>query len=283
LRPATTGELLDSGVALLRRSAGRILPVAFVLAALEQGLLYSLGRPSIASTSNPFVWLFRMFADHWSLLALGFGTEAMIIGILGGYGARAALPALLGQGFTEPRRIRFVAEVVLAALIGVIAAIAAFVLLVPVILVIVGFGLCVPALVVERTSVTDALGVGSRLAWSSGRARWIRLLAYVTWWLIRLAIGLATLAAFSYLLPRTGQGWLDLTSGFAWALANTIGYSMLGCVDAALYLETRFRLQGMDIALSRAIERGEPVEAILVRTHSGLPRQSGPTLEGPAR
>jgi hypothetical protein len=265
LRPSTAGELLDCGVTLLRRSARVALPVAFSLAVLEQAALYLLGRPVLGVGDNPFVWVIRMFRDHWTLLALGFGTELMIVALLGGIGARAALPALFGPGVTDPRRFRFAPEVGAAALIGLFAAVSAFFIMAPVVIVIMTYGLCLPALVVERLSAREALRIGSRLAWSGGRARGIRLVAYLMWWLIRQAIGIAALAGLARLLPPLPSLWLDVIGALVWAVANAVGYGVLGCVDAALYLETRYRLQGMDIALSRAIRRREPVEAILVR------------------
>lgn len=51
LRPLTLGELLDAAVGLLRENALALLPVAFILAALEQGVLYPLRN--LADVSAP--------------------------------------------------------------------------------------------------------------------------------------------------------------------------------------------------------------------------------------
>ena len=58
-------------------------------------------------------------------------------------------------------------------------------------------------------------------------------------------------------------GWGHLVAGAAWAAVNAVAYATLACLDAVLYLETRMRTEGLDIALGRALRRGEPVAPLL--------------------
>src|SRR5689334_15558696 len=96
LRPMTLGELLDAAMALLRRRALPLLCAAAVLAALEQLALAPLRR--IAFLSPPY---YGPAGEHvtawWTVTSLGFGSELLIITLLGAYAAAAARPALLGR------------------------------------------------------------------------------------------------------------------------------------------------------------------------------------------
>ena len=39
--------------------------------------------------------------------------------------------------------------------------------------------------------------------------------------------------------------------------------SALACLDVVTHLENRIRVEGLDIALSRVLRRGEPVEPVM--------------------
>ncbi|HKT04493.1 MAG TPA: hypothetical protein VJT31_33675, partial [Rugosimonospora sp.] len=120
LRPLTLGELLDAGVTLLRRHAGTLLLTGAALAVAEQAALYPIRRVALLS---PEYW--AVDQDHlgayWLLLAAGLGSEAMIIALLGGLAAPAALAALVGEA-PGPlyRRARLSRLVPLAVLVGVV-------------------------------------------------------------------------------------------------------------------------------------------------------------------
>src|SRR5207248_1178593 len=96
LRPLTLGELLDAAVGLLRRNAAVLVPAGAVVALAEQGALYPLRQ---AARLAPPAYLPHV--DHlglfWQQFALGLGTEAAAIALLGGLAARAAGPDLLGE------------------------------------------------------------------------------------------------------------------------------------------------------------------------------------------
>ncbi len=261
LRPLTLAEILDAAVELLRRNASRLLLVSGVLAIVEQALLYPLR--SLASVTPPLYWpsLDRL-GPYWLLVAAGFGTEVGILAVLGGLAARAAVPALGHR--VAPVRRRIGALSVLAVLVAVAGTLTAAAGFLPWIFWYVFTGLAAPALVIEGRGPFSALGRSFALVGRGGmRPGFIRLLGYLAWWTIRLALAAGGEAA----LQLTGQ----LSSGFAlrlagliaWTLVNTVAYAALGCLDAVLHLENRMRVEGLDLALGRAARRGAPVDQIL--------------------
>ncbi|MFI7071424.1 hypothetical protein [Micromonospora sediminicola] len=254
-RPLTVGELLDAAVLLLRDQARVLLPLAVALALAEQALLYPLR--TLADVHPPGWWPTdqQRFGWYWLLLAVGAGTEAAIVALLGNPAARGGAAALLGRrpGPAEVLRAsRPGATLLAAAAVGL--AVGAAGLAGPAWFVAYGLlGLVVPALVLDGVPAHRAAGRAVRLAGRlGGRAAGIRLLGYLGWWLVRVGIGLG--------VPY-GLGLLGLFDVSAWALplavaaqvaVNALAYPALACLDAVLHLETRMRTEGLDIRLSRA-------------------------------
>jgi hypothetical protein len=288
LRLLTIGELLDAAINLLRRNALGLLALGAGLAAIEQLLLYPLRRA--AAMTPP--WYFPPYLDrlgwYWLLLAAGLGTEAAAIALLGGQAARAAVADLAD---VPPRRIG--AQLVLALVTGVGAALTAAAAWLPWIFWFMFTGLGPPALAVDRRAVPTRptgpgqpaglgqpagpgavrlLAIGPLAAFGRGmalvaRGGWrpggIRLLGYLAWWTIRLALGVGTIALLSLAVDVHNSGWAYLASGVAWAIVNAVAYAALGCLDAVVHLENRMRVEGLDIAVTRALRRGEPAELAL--------------------
>jgi hypothetical protein len=262
----TLGELLDSAMSLVRQRALLLLSAAAVLAVAEQLVLAPLREA--AGLSAPYFWPSGSVGVWWALIALGFAMEATIITLLGGLAAAAAVPALLGRQVRDRalwRAGRPPSTVAAAVLFGGACGVAAFMGFLPLIFVYGLFGLAAPALVIDRAgNPFSALARSARLASRSGlRACWIRLVAYLTWFAIRFALGagwIALLLTFSGTNPQ----WLYWATPIAWALANTVAYASLACVDAMLLVEARIRSEGLDIAISRARSRGEDEAAALV-------------------
>jgi hypothetical protein len=266
LRPLTVGELLDAAVSLLRAHGRALLPVAALLAAIEQALLAPL---RLAAEAEPPIYLPAydegdLFEPldllhpglHWLMLAVGAATEVTIIALLGGLTARAAGADLLGQRPTarqllRPSGGRFGAVAVVAVVVGATMFVAA--LAGPAWFLVYGLlGLAAPAVVLDRLGPGRALRRSAGLACRAGlRAGAIRTLGYVAWLAIRLALGIGAYTALDA-LSLGGAEWTAPTSALAWLLVNTVAYSTLACLDAALHLETRMRTEGLDIWLSRA-------------------------------
>ncbi|BCB85030.1 hypothetical protein [Phytohabitans suffuscus] len=277
LRPLTVGELLDAAVSLLRAHGRALLPVALVLATIEQLLLAPL---RLAAEAEPPIYLPAFSAGdlfdpgellhpglHWVMLAVGAATEVTIIALLGGLTARAAGADLLGRRpsareLLRPHGGRIGAVVVVALVVG--ATMFAAALTGPAwFLVYALLGLAAPAVVLDRLGPGRALWRSATLACRAGlRAAGIRVLGYVAWLAIRVALGIGAYAA----LDALSLGGAELTapmSALAWLLVNTIAYPTLACLDAALHLETRMRTEGLDILLSRADRRGPLTPAVL--------------------
>jgi hypothetical protein len=253
-RPLTVGELLDSAVLLLRDQARVLVPLAVVLALGEQALLHPLRV--LADARPPEWWVGPdRLGWYWLLLALGAGTEAMIIALLGNPAARGAGAGLLGRR-TGPRELlrgaRWGATLLFGAAVGLTVLLAA--LAGPAWFVAYGLlGAVVPVLVVDRVPAYRTPGRALRLAVRvGGRAAAIRLLGYLGWWLIRLGIGLGVYHGLGLLGLFDVAAWALPVATVAWVAVNAVAYPALACLDAVLHLETRMRTEGLDIRLSRA-------------------------------
>jgi len=313
LRPLTVGEVLDAATNLLRRYATPMLIAGLVLAVLEQLVLYPLRLA--AHVAPP--WYYPPHIDrlgaYWLMLAAGLGTESVILTLLGGVAARAAVGDLLGRapGRLVGKATRPVPLILLALLTGTAAFLGAAAGLLPWLLWYLYTGLAAPALVIDRRP--PAAPVGSPAAagvqapgapvpgpWATpgqpappdryrplgpfpalgrsmalvNRSGWrpggIRLLGYLAWWLIRLALGAGTWSLLTLFLradsPFNGgtvSGWAWVAGMATWTIVNALAYAALGCLDAVLHLDTRMRVEGLDIALSRALRTNRPPEPAL--------------------
>jgi hypothetical protein len=249
------GELLDAALLVLRAHAAALLPVAAVLAVGEQLLLAPLRDWARLDVTDPFRYLDRDFPQVWTVLCVGAGCEALIIGLLAAPAARAAGALLLGRPLTnraalDPRGLRPVATVALALFAGLV--VMTFSFAGPLWAFAFGFTvLAVPVLVVDRVNPFRAIGRGVVLAGrSGGRALWVLLVAYLTWWLIRTLVGTVGGNLLYQLVPLRPEALGVLLFGMRVAV-NTLAYAALACLAATLHLETRFRTEGLDIALSR--------------------------------
>lgn len=308
LRPLTVGEVLDAATNLLRRYATPMLIAGLVLAMLEQLALYPLRLA--AHVAPP--WYYPPHIDrlgtYWLMLAAGLGTESVILTLLGGVAARAAVGDLLGRapGRLVGKATRPVPLILLALLTGSAAFLGAAAGMLPWLLWYLYTGLAAPALVIDRPppappvgspappvtpapgpwatpgqpappdryaplgpfrALGRAMALVSRSGWRPGG---IRLLGYLAWWLIRLALGAGTWSLVALFLrgdsPFNGatvSGWAWAAGMATWTVVNALAYAALGCLDAVLHLDTRMRVEGLDIALSRALRTNRPPEPAL--------------------
>jgi len=259
MRPLTVGELLDSAVLLLRRQARTLIPVALVLAAAEQLVLYPLRR---AARVEPPGYLpdVDTLAGYWFLLAVGAACEMAIIALLGNLAARAgdALlrdPAAPVSGLLRPHRARYGPTVLVAALAGALMFVAALGGPTWVFAVALLGGLA-PAVVLDRVGPFAALGRSASLALRvGGRAAGIRLLGYVVWWILRVGLAIGAVTGLNT-LGLLEPAWIVPVGAALWAGVNSVAYAGLACLDSVSYLETRIRTEGMDIAISQSRRRG---------------------------
>ncbi len=270
MRATTAGESLDSAVALLRQRALPLLVVSAVLAAGDQVLLARLRAATPSLSPSVMIPDHYNFAAWWQLIATGLAIEVGIIAVLGAFAGAAAGPALLGRSASHGavlRRTRPVWALVLAVLLGALAWPAAYFGLAGVIVLFALTGLTTPILTLERPgNPFAALGRSIQLSARGGlRAGRIRILGYLTWLGIRAVLGIGWIAIGDLLSYNfSDAGWVDWAVPAAWAIANTVGYAAIACLDAVLLIEARIRTEGLDIALNRSRARGEDEAETLV-------------------
>ncbi|GIF98368.1 hypothetical protein [Catellatospora citrea] len=262
LRPLTLGELLDTASELVRRRAVPLLATAAVLALLEQAVLVP-GRLTldIRLGDGPA----GLSGGYWVLLAIGAGLEALIISWLGPVAGRAAVSAVTGRPAPRPGWRDRLREVEATALVGLVAAVPAALgaFLGPVWLL--GyplFGLAAVAVTIERRGPVSALKRAAGLALRGGmRGAAVRVVGYFSWLLIRFAFYLGLLGGVTYLdLPADTAEWLLVPMIVA---ANALAYASLAALDAALLIESRVRLEGLDLWLTGAARHREPSPEML--------------------
>lgn len=261
LRPLTLGELLDSAAELVRRRAAALLAAAVVLALLEQAVLVTARLDLGVRLSDGLPGL---TGGYWSLLALGAALEALIITWLGGITGRTAAAAVTGHS-GPVRRTGRLREGATICLVGVVAALPVglgaflgplWLLAYPL------FGLAGVAVSVERRGPLGALRRAAGLAFRGGmRGAAVRILGHWSWLVMRFAFYLGVLAGLEYLPLGTAAEWVLVP---VLAAANAMAYASLAALDAALLIESRVRLEGLDLWLGRAARHREPGPEMLV-------------------
>lgn len=270
LRAMTAGETLDAAVALLRQRALPLLPVAVVLAAAEQILLF--GMRDSAGMRPPYYYVPLDFATvaWWPVVATGFAVEAFIIAVLAAYAGAAAGPALLGRDIGHAalwRRARLLPAAGIALLVAVLCGAAAMAGLV---LWPLAYGLTALAtavLTVDRPgNPLVALGrAAGRVVRGGMRGVGVLVLGYATWLVVRIALGAGWLEVAEQFANVSPGPWTRWAVPVAWTLANAVAYPALACLNAVLLVEIRIRTEGLDIAVGRARSRGvDPAVAVEV-------------------
>ncbi len=286
MRPLTTGELLDAAVAVLRRRPIRLLGLGLVLAAAEQAVLYPIrkhlfaGVPRLGDVHDyaHVIIAGGGSAQLWFVLALGMAFEATIIALIGAVAAVPALDLLIGDlpgaSAILASRARPVATIVLSIVIGSGAFLTFVVGGVPWVLWFMLTGLATPTLRTDtyqpagaaprRIGILRAFGRGFGLSARMGlRAGRVRVMGYAIWFAIRFLIAYVGPSALLDTLTVSGHGVSTVVTYILWTGINALAYTAMGCLDAVLHLETRMRVEGLDIVLSRALRRKLPVSTAL--------------------
>jgi hypothetical protein len=270
LRAMTAGEILDAAVALLRERALPLLSLSLVLATTEQILLSRL-REGAELAPPLYYWQLSTAKLDWvPVVATGLATEAFIIAVLGALAGAAAGPALLGHRLRNRdlfKRARPLPALMIAALLSALTFGAALAGFIGVVFVYGLAGMATAVLAVDRTANPfTAIGRAVGRATRGGmRGVFLRLLGYLVWLVIRLALGSGWIFAADMFTSVAGwDWWLAWAVPIAWTLANTVAYAALGCLDAVLLLEIRIRTEGLDISVNRARSLGRDTAAALV-------------------
>lgn len=264
MRPLTFGELLDAAVSLLRAQAPLLLGAAFVLAAVQQVLLYPLRE--WAHMRPPAYWLVLddYPAQSWLVFCVSMALEAGVLSLLGGFAGAAAGPGLLGRKVRGRDLLRQVLRralplLVIAALTAALIFATSLVLMLPWPLLFGLLGLAPPALVVDRIGPFRAIGRSFKLAGRGLRGVFIRVGGYISWAAIRLALGLGGAALLEIWLRPYGTGYA-IAMIAVWTIVDTVAYAALACIDAVLYIEVRMRVEGLDVAIGRLRRLNRPID-----------------------
>ncbi len=255
LRPLTVGELLDASVALLRRCGWPLLGLGLLCSA-GQYALASVARVGLAEAVGPS-------AGGWLWLSCWLGLESVAICVLAAPASARAVDVLLGvpagrgaagavATLAAPGR-RWPAVLLAAGVVGVLASGGVLVCGVGWIVVYALTGLVVPTLVADRTSGAGVLTRPLRLVFTGGgRAGGLRLLAYLGWLAVRLAVGIAAGLLLDRLSLSADPMLLRLLTAAPWVLVDALAYPTLACLDACVHLENRMRTEGLDLELGLA-------------------------------
>lgn len=263
MRPLTFGELLDAAVSLLRVHGPLLLGSAFALAVCEQALLYPI-RSWAGMRPPVYLPYSEQLGSSWLAFCTGLATEGAVLALLGGLTAAAAGPGLLGRPAPARELLRQVFRrtpglLAIAALTAAVLLSSSLVILLPWLLFFGLVGMAGPALVVDRIGPGRALGRSFRLASVGLRGAAVRLGGYVSWLAIRLALGYGGFGLLQIWL-RPDDTSFTIAVTVLWVLVDTVAYAMLACIDAVLYLETRMRVEGLDIAIGRSRRLGRPID-----------------------
>lgn len=269
LRPMTIGELLDTAAALLRSRWRALLMMSFTLALVEQVIMTTLRMLTIDEVKPRYLGdLTNDPVTLWLWIVVGLTTEIIIISLLAAPATRTAIAAIRGE---DPEQLtlwtassrQWSQSMVFAAILGLMGIVAAAACFVPWLAVYAVFGLSVPALIADGLPAGQAFWRSPKLLRrSGGRTAGIRLLAYFSWLLIRLTVtcGAIVLVQSNFIDFSTVLfDYFMVVLGLAYLAINTAGYAMLACVDAVLHIETRIRVEGLDVAVARMRSRGESV------------------------
>jgi hypothetical protein len=282
--------VLDAAVVLLRTRGPRLVVIGLIIALLEQAVLFPLRR--LADVDSSFLPDTGRLGPWGALVVVGVATEALAIGVLGGLASRQAPRALLGPtAAVPPPRTGPLAVALLGVALLCAASASAFLLvLVPLQVAGIFFGLLItivlwvptygllglvaPAVVVDGLGPARALRRSVWLAARTGmRVALIRVLGYISWLLVRIALTTAATALVELVYVPPSATVDNIIMALSWLMVNALAYPMLGCLDVALHLDVRMRTEGLDIALRRSLDRGVDTAAVLAVPTRGVQRQ----------
>jgi hypothetical protein len=270
LRPLAVGEILDGAFSTIRRHPKATLGLAAAVACVQQGLGLSI-RFAAGTLTTGSRFSNNGNIDGTDVGALVGGTlgtlviSAILTALLTGVLCLIVSDSILGQPTSagsawsraRPQAMRLLGVSLLVALGEVVGLVLC---IIPGVFLWGAWALAVPALVLERTTVSGAMRRSWRLATSSWwRVFGIRLLA---WFVATVLTGLLTSVAGASSLrdafntsgtttPHLSTITIVLTAVLT-VLATTLTAPFLAGVETLLYVDRRIRLEALDVQLQQA-------------------------------
>jgi hypothetical protein len=278
LRPLSLGEILDGAITAIRRYPVMILGVSAVVAVIAAGLnlVASLVLlPDIQRVANlgPAATQQEIADAGLSLLGNVFATVgiALVIALLARTFLSGFLTVVMGQAVlgrpvtfpeamaeVKPRLLPLLGLTLLYSLVVFVGALLCFL---PGIYLGVMYSLATPALLLERSTIRQAMSRSWKLVSGSfWRVFGILLLAGLIGAVINAIIGIPFSlgsGAFSALTSPPGQAVAPSTGALVLqavgsVIGETITAPFVALVTVLIYIDQRMRKEGMDIELARA-------------------------------
>jgi len=254
LRPLNTGELLDRTFSLYRSHFGLFvsifaIPHLVVLAFQCVGISFRSPTPQLSNFLVGFLW--QMGVLLLTLVASAASQAATVIAV-----SRVHLdqPVNVSESFAYVKN-RIFWVILLSLLVGFVAFMALFALIVPGILLFIMWSLAVPAMVLENKGVLDSMSRSSDLTQGSRGRIFVILFVIVVLsiavsallqWPIALAAGVRFFARGN--LQQMGIGW-----GVASLVATFVSQSLVGPLGtialSLVYYDQRIRREAFDLQL----------------------------------
>jgi hypothetical protein len=270
LRPLTVGEILDGAFSTLRRHPKATLGLSAVVACIQQALTLgvraglgtldtSAGFLGTTSGTSVAVNLTGTLLSLAISLVLGLALTGMLCLVV----SDSILGRPTSAGAAWQRARPMLGRIVLAAIaVGILEALGFVACILPGIFLWAALALTLPALVLERTTVGQAIRRSWRLVLPSfWRTLGIRILGQIIAGAIAVPFSLV-LAAVTIGTLRATESSSDHLSAWAIALSAVVGVAVttvtapfLAGLITLLYVDRRIRAEGLDMQLQQAAAR----------------------------
>lgn len=276
LGPLGVGEIFGGAFATLRAHPGMLFGSAFLVIAISQLLALLLTWPRMQElTAMAGVEELTqgqaqsLMLDSLFVSGITFGFAMLAQLFVAGLATVVVGKAVLGQpvGFAEAweeLKPRLLPLLGLTMLVGIVVFAGAMLFLIPGIWAYVLLALATPALVLERSSVLQAMRRSKDLVQNS----WWRIFGILLLTaMIVVGINIIVSTPFELIAGGSAAGGLEagattgefmILSTIGPVLAGTIAYPFTASVHALIYIDRRIRTEGLAVELARAAGMAPP-------------------------
>jgi len=252
LRPLSTGELLDRTFSLYRGHFGLFVgifavPYLVVLAFQLIGLLFQSPNPSLSTTLIAMVW--SIGAGILALVVTSVSHAATVVAVSNLHLDR---PASIADSFSSVKG-QVLGVMGLSFLVSMAAGLGLILLIVPGVILLITWSVAIPAKILERKGVSDAMSRSMELTKGSwGRIFVIGLLVLVLKFAVSALLQWPVLIAAGFSL-RGGAQQLTIRWQLALLVATFVATSLVGGLAtiafSLVYYDQRVRKEAFDLQL----------------------------------